>query len=82
MYQKSTGVYMADWWDADGRRHRKQFSNSQSARQHEHRETALAHSERASREMKLARGGGRSKSSEETNNATIAPAKGKLGVMI
>ncbi len=45
---------MADWWDADGRRHRKQFSNAQSAREHEHRETALAHAERASRELKMA----------------------------
>ena len=25
MYQKRPGVFMADWWDADGRRHRKQF---------------------------------------------------------
>jgi hypothetical protein len=54
MYQKSPGVFMADWWDADGRRHRKQFSTSAAAREHEHRETALAHAERASREMKLA----------------------------
>ena len=46
---------MADWWDADGQRHRKQFSTSAAAREHEHRETALAHAERASREMKLAR---------------------------
>ena len=45
---------MADWWDADGNRHRKQFSTSSAAREHEHRETALAHAERASREMKLA----------------------------
>ena len=34
---------MADWWDADGRRHRKQFSTASAAREHEHRETALAH---------------------------------------
>ena len=54
MYQKSPGVFMADWWDADGRRHRKQFANAAAAREHEHRETALAHAERASREMKLA----------------------------
>ena len=54
MYQKRPGVFMADWWDADGRRHRKQFANSAAAREHEHRETALAHAERASREMKLA----------------------------
>ena len=27
MYQKKPGVFMADWWDADGRRHRKQFAN-------------------------------------------------------
>ena len=45
---------MADWWDADGRRHRKQFATAPAAREHEHRETALAHAERASREMKLA----------------------------
>jgi len=51
MYQKSPGVFMADWWDADGRRHRKQFSTSAAAREHEHRETALAHAERAAAEV-------------------------------
>ena len=50
MYQKKPGVFMADWWDADGRRHRKQFSTSAAAREHEHRETALAHAERAARD--------------------------------
>ena len=76
---------MADWWDADGRRHRKQFSTVEAARQHEHRETALAHAERASRELKLAsvrNRGGNKVSSRETNNGTLDPAKGKLGVMI
>ena len=28
LYQKRPGVFMADWWDADGRRHRKQFATS------------------------------------------------------
>ena len=76
---------MADWWDADGHRHRKQFSTVETARQHEHRETALAHAERASRELKLAsvrNRGGNQVSSKETNNGTLGPAKGKLGVMI
>src|ERR1700740_2442409 len=86
MYQKRPGVFMADWWDADGRRHRKQFANAASAREHEHRETALAHAERASREMKLAaRTSGESgskKPSPKTDTGTIEPAKGKLGVMI
>ena len=65
MYQKRPGVFMADWWDADGRRHRKQFANSAAAREHEHRETALAHAERASREMKLA---ARTSSVKKTSN--------------
>src|SRR6266550_7653704 len=83
MYQKKAGVFMADWWDADGRRHRKQFSNSAAAREHEHRETALAHAERASREMKLAaRSSVGKKARTETNHGTMEPAKGKLGVMI
>ncbi|MGC1450517.1 MAG: inositol-3-phosphate synthase, partial [Candidatus Sulfotelmatobacter sp.] len=83
MYQKRPGVFMADWWDADGRRHRKQFATSAAAREHEHRETALAHAERASREMKLAaRSGGGKKSRSETVRGTIEPARGKLGVMI
>src|SRR4051812_5199446 len=75
---------MADWWDADGRRHRKQFSSASGAREHEHRETALAHAERASREMKLAArsGSGRRSSSPKREAASIEPAKGKLGVMI
>jgi hypothetical protein len=83
MYQKRPGVFMADWWDADGRRHRKQFANSAAAREHEHRETALAHAERASREMKLAaRTSSVKKSASKTATGTIEPAKGKLGVMI
>src|ERR1700756_1700084 len=83
MYQKRPGVFMADWWDADGRRHRKQFANAASAREHEHRETALAHAERASREMKLAaRTSGNKRPSPKTETGTIEPAKGKLGVMI
>src|SRR5438270_9842323 len=83
MYQKRPGIFMADWWDADGRRHRKQFSTASGAREHEHRETALAHAERASREMKLAaRTGGVKRSSAKSENGTIEPAKGKLGVMI
>src|SRR3954464_2046504 len=84
MYQKKPGVFMADWWDADGRRHRKQFSSASGAREHEHRETALAHAERASREMKLAArsGSGRRSSSPKREAASIEPAKGKLGVMI
>jgi len=74
---------MADWWDADGHRHRKQFSTSAAAREHEHRETALAHAERASREMKLAaRTGGVKRSPKKADNGTMEPAKGKLGVMI
>ena len=83
MYQKKPGVFMADWWDADGRRHRKQFATSSAAREHEHRETALAHAERASREMKLAARTGPSKrSTAKTETGTIEPAKGKLGIMI
>src|SRR5246127_1158951 len=83
MYQKKAGVFMADWWDADGRRHRKQFSNSAAAREHEHRETALAHAERPSREMKLAaRTGGVKRSQAKRENGAMDPAKGKLGVMI
>ena len=74
---------MADWWDADGRRHRKQFATSAAAREHEHRETALAHAERASREMKLAaRTSSPKKARSEAVKGTIEPAKGKLGVMI
>src|SRR3954465_3119957 len=83
MYQKKPGVFMADWWDADGRRHRKQFSTAALAREHEHRETALAHAERASREMKLAaRTGGVKRSSPKADNGTNQSAKGKLGRMI
>src|SRR5271166_6527812 len=83
MYQKRPGVFMADWWDADGHRHRKQFANSAAAREHEHRETALAHAERASREMKLAsKTGGAKRFATKSESATIEPAKGKLGVMI
>src|ERR1700690_4077009 len=84
MYQKRPGVFMADWWDADGRRHRKQFSTSAAAREHEHRETALAHAERAAREMKLAArtSGTRRASKKEEATGTVDPAKGKLGVMI
>ena len=74
---------MADWWDADGRRHRKQFATAAAAREHEHRETALAHAMRASREMKkVARTSGTKRSSPKTESGTIEPAKGKLGVMI
>src|ERR1700751_365593 len=83
MYQKRPGVFMADWWDADGRRHRKQFANAASAREHEHRETALAHAERASREMKLAaRTSGSKRPSQKTETGTMEAAKGKLGVLI
>src|SRR3989440_10363635 len=83
MYQKRPGVFMADWWDADGRRHRKQFSNAAAAREHEHRETALAHAERAGREMKLAaRSGPAKRSRVVADSGTMEPAKGKLGVMI
>jgi hypothetical protein len=83
MYQKRPGVFMADWWDADGRRHRKQFANSSAAREHEHRQTALAHAERATREMKLAaRTSGTKRSPSKAETGTIEPAKGKLGVMI
>ena len=83
MYQKKPGAFMADWWDADGRRHRKQFSTSAAAREHEHRETALAHAERASREMKLAaRTSSAKRSRSKAEVGTIEPAKGKLGIMI
>src|ERR1700688_2323881 len=83
MYQKKPGVFMADWWDADGRRHRKQFANAATAREHEHRETALAHAERASREMKLAARTSSVKGSKpKTDSGTVEPAKGKLGIMI
>src|SRR5947209_8232568 len=84
MYQKRPGVFMADWWDADGGRHRKQFKTASAAREHEHRETALAHAERASREMKLAArsGSSRRSPSPRREESPIEPAKGKLGVMI
>src|SRR5258706_8721754 len=83
MYQKKPGVFMADWWDANGLRHRKQFATSAAAREHEHRETALAHAERASREMKLAaRTSGVKRTRAKAENGTIEPAKGKLGIMI
>ena len=75
---------MADWWDADGRRHRKQFATASAAREHEHRETALAHAERAGREMKLAARSSTSKRAKAAvaDTGTVEPAKGKLGVMI
>jgi hypothetical protein len=83
MYQKKPGAFMADWWDADGRRHRKQFATSAAAKEHEHRETALAHAERASREMKLAaRTSSVKRARAKAENGTIEPAKGKLGIMI
>src|SRR5882724_9090816 len=83
MYQKKPGAFMADWWDADGRRHRKQFATSAAAKEHEHRETALAHAERASREMKLAaRTSSGKRPRAKAENGTIEPAKGKLGIMI
>src|SRR5258708_23700886 len=81
MYQKKPGAFRADWWDADGRRHRKQFATSAAAKEHEHRETALAHAERASREMKLAASSGK-RPRAKAENGTIEPAKGKLGIMI
>src|SRR5947208_16850797 len=75
---------MADWWDADGGRHRNQFKTASAALEHEHRETALAHAERASREMKLAArsGSSRRSPSPRREESPIQPAKGKLGVMI
>src|SRR5499425_722720 len=83
MYQKKPGVFMADWWDAAGRRHRKQFSTSVAAREHEHRETAFAHAERAGREMNLAtRSSSARRSKSVTDTGTVDAAKGKLGVMI
>ncbi|HXM59902.1 MAG TPA: inositol-3-phosphate synthase, partial [Terriglobales bacterium] len=82
MYQKRPGIYMADWWDADGGRHRKQFSTAQAAREHEHRETALAHAERASRELKMAGRSSGVKRRSKVADSAIEPAKGKLGVMI
>src|SRR3984885_5387772 len=82
MYQKRPGIYMADWWDADGGRHRKQFSTAQAAREHEHRETALAHAERASRELKMAGRSSGVKRRFKVADSAIEPAKGKLGVMI
>ncbi|HTU43302.1 MAG TPA: inositol-3-phosphate synthase [Candidatus Aquilonibacter sp.] len=86
MYQKRPGVFMADWCDADGHRHRKQFSNAEAAKKHEHRETALTHALRATRELKLAGSTGGKKSNRvEARSATSSPmalAKGKLGVMI
>jgi myo-inositol-1-phosphate synthase len=86
MYQKRPGVFMADWFDADGRRHRKQFKNADQAKKHEHREAALTHAERATRELKLSgsKGGTKPKPSVTVNDTAseIAPAKGKLGVMI
>src|ERR1700683_1796634 len=82
MYQKRPGIYMADWWDADGGRHRKQFSTAQAAREHEHRETALAHAERASRELKMAGRSSGAKRRSKVAGRAIEPAKGKLGVMI
>src|SRR3984957_14649786 len=83
MYQKKPGAFMADWWDADGRRHRKQFATSAAAREYEHRETALAHAERASREMKLAaRTSSVKRPRAKTESGTIEHAKGKLGIMI
>ena len=45
MYQKRPGVFMADWWDADGRRHRKQFSTSAAAREHEQRDGDKGHAD-------------------------------------
>src|SRR5947207_14532915 len=46
MSQKRPGVLTAGWWDADGGRHRKQFKTASAAREHEHRETALARAAR------------------------------------
>jgi myo-inositol-1-phosphate synthase len=86
MYQKRPGVFMADWFDADGRRHRKQFKNADEAKKYEHREAAVSHALRASRELKLSgsKGGKKALSSVAVNDTTaeIASAKGKLGVMI
>src|SRR3954451_21677391 len=83
MYQKKPGVFMADWWDADGRRHRKQLATAASASEHEHRETALAHAERASREMKLAaRTAPVTRSSAKSENDTFEAAKGKLRLLL
>src|SRR5258708_38172651 len=81
MYQKKPGVFMADWWDADGKRHRKQFASSGAAREHEHRETALAHAERAIREMKLAgkKGGVKRSPARVAEARNSQPAKGKTG---
>src|ERR1700729_1393559 len=81
MYQKRPGVYMADWWDADGGRHRKQFTTSSAAREHEHRETALAHAERAGRELKMAGGPSGAKRPDKVADGGIEPARGKPGVM-
>ena len=86
MYQKRPGVFMADWFDADGQRRRKQFKNQEDARKHEHREAAVVHALRARRELKLSgSAGGKKRGKVEAISATrteIEPAKGKLGVMI
>ena len=78
MYQKSPQAFMADWSDADGRRHRKQFSTAKAALEHEHRETALTHAVRASRAMTLAEGGKKPAAAvtESATMAEIQPAKG------
>lgn len=54
MYRLGPGEFMADWFSADGKRHRKRFPTSTAAQRHEHEQNAMAHAERCAAELNLA----------------------------
>ena len=53
MYRASPGRFMADWFDAEGKRHRASFPTAAQAQRHEHQQAAYAHAERCRRELDL-----------------------------
>jgi len=53
-YRKAPGKFLADWFDASGRRLRKQFGTLQAAHRFEHEQTALAIAERCGKELRNA----------------------------
>lgn len=51
MYRLKPGVFMADWFDENGKRHRKRFDSTIEAHRHEHFQQALAAAARCSAEL-------------------------------
>jgi hypothetical protein len=53
MYKEAPGKWMADWFDVDGKRKRKQFTSPTQAQRHEHEQLALVRAEQCARELDL-----------------------------